>query len=293
MHHKLLKKLFNTEVSALHAVSGGTTDAKNYQFLADNKNWLLRIFNTTQTLTERQQEGLISQVVGKQGISGNVIYCNDDYLVREYLPGQILDYANMHDKKILASIIQLLKQQHSIPIKNLPKAPTCQQRIMYHVNNSKLTTLWQHLNITVEPMLTALEPVLIHNDLHHANMLLNNTSIQFIDWSLSGVGDRFADLAEIAIYLPEALQQYILQCYFGHDDHMLLLKNSIQERLLLFAAWALNMSNRHINIKELVKPRRTFTNWITNSLKQQLTLTTPEDFIDFAASCIAQFKLHL
>jgi thiamine kinase-like enzyme len=59
-----------------------------------------------------------------------------------------------------------------------------------------------------------------HNDLFWVNVL-DDGNIWFVDWEFAGVGDLYFDLATLTYAydsedtLPQALHEYVLECYFG------------------------------------------------------------------------------
>jgi thiamine kinase-like enzyme len=292
-YQQLLTAIFKQDNTELTLIHGGTTAALNYKFTAQNKTWVLRIFNPKHTLVERETESLVSQCVGNAGIASLVIYADEHCLIREFTAGKILSYDDYQNKTVLKNIIDLLRKQHQISTNKFTPAATAQQRISTYLASINLSDLWQQLNIDFEFYENQNDTVLIHNDLHHANILKQNDTIQFIDWSLAGSGDKFSDLAEIAIYLNSQQQQFILDYYFSNRDHQAELFHAVQQRLLLFAAWALSNIKKSLTLADLQRPQYDFNSWITGVLKQKLILKNDNHFIDFAASCIAEFKSRI
>ncbi len=291
MCFKLLSRLFQAKIGSITRLSGGSTEAQNFIFDVIEETWLLRIFSPQHTIEENLNEGLISQVVGEQDLSGRVIHYDQQCLVREYVKGNILSYANLSDPHIIKKVITLLKIQHQIPTEKLPIAPTCQARIQQHLTAINLPNLFSDLDINIMFSKSPCPNVLIHNDLHHANILLQDGQVQFIDWSLSGVGDLFYDLAEMAIYVEAELRHLILELYFGNTQHNDHLHHACQERLLLFAVWALNKTKQtSIDIERLKTAKQDFSTWLKRITSGEQSLNSVDSYLDFSASCFAEFK---
>jgi thiamine kinase-like enzyme len=61
------------------------------------------------------------------------------------------------------------------------------------------------------------EPVLCHNDLLAANLLVDGEHLQIVDWEYAGMGDRYFDLGNLAVNngLDADAEERLLAAYFG------------------------------------------------------------------------------
>ncbi len=183
-----------------------------------------------------QQEVNLTRLMNQLGYGANVncyITTKKDYLMTEEVPGKdgtnFLDYP----KELCQRYAQALRTFHQQSIVGFPIS---QKMLEYHncdVNRLSFDTLlcWKYSEIHDSASAKSLlkqkghllkADCLIHGDACLTNVMINQDSVNFIDMSMSGYGNRHIDLYWALWSLEfnlgtDAYTDFFLDCY-GRED---------------------------------------------------------------------------
>ncbi|GIW81254.1 MAG: choline kinase [Gemmatales bacterium] len=205
---------------------------------------------------DRINERLCQENAARAGVSPEVIYCDDAFLVSRFLPGRTLTKSDLLDAKLLRRLGRMLRQLHAfrdhLTGELLYFCPF--QAIRTYVETAR------RLHAPLPPDIEALcgqmhrlarrmppfHPVLCHNDLLPANVVDDGSKLWLVDWEYGGVGNPLFDLAGVAANcrLPETLEVELLGAYFGEPAEGKLQQLRILKAasLLREALWSLIQS---------------------------------------------------
>lgn len=177
----------------------------------------------------------IIKLASEYGIAPGVPeYTNKlDYLITEFIDGQMISVKEMHNPELITEVISLLKKVHHLPYSGTRYSTVFSLTRGYMTGAEKLgleipTELnEQFTKMKFIEMEREKDPIYMkqycHNDVFNHNLIRNSEgNIKLIDWELSGIGDIWFDLATLSFScgFNEAEEEIMLLSYFGiYDDH--------------------------------------------------------------------------
>ena len=215
---------------AIAALAGGITN-RNYRVTTqDRQRFVVRIGrDIPEHGVMRFNELAAARAAYAAGLSPEVVYAADGYLVCRFIDGRTLTPQDVREPRNLQRIVALLRRCHrDIPryfqgpalifwvfqvIRNYLQLLATRNSNPYEI---ALTTL----GAKAQRLEAALGPVTIvfgHNDLLAANLLDDGQRLWLIDWDYAGFNSPLFDLANLATNneFPPELATQMLNDYFG------------------------------------------------------------------------------
>ena len=206
---------------------GGTT----------NRNWVVRVGgtgyvvrcpgrDTDQLGIDRRAEHAAAELAAELGIGPPVAaYLSEhECLVSVLLDAEPLGAERLGDDAVLAAVADALRTLHAGP--PLPATFDVFRVVEAHHDvavrrGARIPDAYGRL----EPRAREIEavlggpdhvPVPCHDDLLPGNLLWDGARVRIVDWEYAGMGDRFFDLANLAVNndLGPAAEERLLQAYF-------------------------------------------------------------------------------
>ena len=205
----------------------------NYAVIVDGERFVLRVSgqNVAPLGINRRHEAEILSSVSNAGIGAQVVYYQlpEGHLVTRYIQGRHLSLEEYRTPENIERIVKTLKRLHQLPLVSAVFSPF--QRVESYAQQAhQMQVPFPH---DFQEMLQRMSAIgqeqardrfpwrrFCHNDLFWVNVL-DDGDIRFIDWEFSGVNDIYYDLATLTYAfdsldtLPQELQTYMLECYFG------------------------------------------------------------------------------
>lgn len=170
----------------------------------------------------RANERICAELAANLGVSPKVHYAGDGVLITEFIEGQTLRPATMHDREIVAQTAMLLKRLHGSPVRSPGIQPRCgvAMALAYLQNIPD-----DELPLTRELIAERLGPPgtggdrLVHCDIIPENLMRGSAGLFLIDWEYGGVGFPEIDLASVIanadLSAPETAE--LLDAYGPYD----------------------------------------------------------------------------
>jgi thiamine kinase-like enzyme len=219
-------------------LGGGLTN-KIFKVDDVNESYVLRVFGQGTDLLgiNREREVACSKAAAAIGLGAEVLaylpelnpppfegFCGA--LLVRFLPGKLLEPAQVQDPKVLQRIGRVLKQIHAAPI-DATVAEFCVFRtIRDYLDKARernvplpaeLADALAALSRIEAELGRALPLCLCHNDLLAGNFVDDGQTLRVIDWEYGGLGNRYFDLGNFAtnLQLSDEQERTLLQAYFG------------------------------------------------------------------------------
>jgi thiamine kinase-like enzyme len=222
---------WNSSVSA-SALEGGIT---NHNILVEGKDgkFVVRLGDDIPEHGIMRWHELSSSLAAHAaGVSPGIHHAEPGVLVLEFIDSKPLGEADLHDAKVLGSVVQLVKQSHL----ELPKhirgnvlsfwvfhilrdyAATLREKASTHV--AKLDDLLDEA-ARLENIVGPIELVFGHNDLLPANILDDGSRYWLIDWEYGGFNSPLFDLGGLAsnCALEPDAEHTMLSAYYGEPPN--------------------------------------------------------------------------
>jgi thiamine kinase-like enzyme len=208
-------------------VLGGGITNHNLKVTLDGDVYVLRIAGKDTDLLgiDRYVELEATEVAAAIGVGPEVILFvePEGWLVTRFIPGMPVQAERMHDPSVLLRVAETL---HTVHEGRTISGTFDSFRIVERYLETALRRggeepehyAWAHETARrIEATRTGVEPCLCHNDLLNANFIDDGGRIRIVDWEYAGMGDRFFDLANLAINheLEESARRVLLGAYFG------------------------------------------------------------------------------
>lgn len=219
-------------------LQGGLSNSKNYKITTKEKDYVLRILNPKASIEERRHEIAAATYAGELEIGPHIFYVDPNYeaIIMDFVKGETLNPSLLKDKKVLIACLQHIQRLHK-STGNFPQGLTIFERIKLQLKNLKRSEIPAPIESidnalvklnNIEKMFYNHALVPCHNDLNALNVILDGTTVKFIDWTDSGMGYAYNDLGYFVLVnqIEEERYDEVLEHYLGFSP-------SIQEAYLL------------------------------------------------------------
>lgn len=200
---------------AVVALHGGTANAV-YRVRTDCGIFVVRLNDISSGLlgVDRRREAVLHQAAASAGLAPAIVMADaaDRFLISEYIDGPTWRHEYMSDPQRLRVLARRIRALHELapPISverlDLMALLTSHVSRLVAADPSEKPLLDGWLRraeaILTSEAMTGRAPCIIHNDLHHLN-IIDTGNLRFIDWEYAGVGDPLFDLACLLTYYPE------------------------------------------------------------------------------------------
>ncbi len=212
-------------------LGGGITN-HNFKVSLDGEAYVLRIGGERTELLgiDRHAEEEAARAAAAQGVGPEVVAFVDGSLITRFVPGEPV--ADMSDPATLREVAALLRRVHGGP-------PFPARFDSFRVVEVYRDTAAEHgvlapgyaaAKETADRIERRLGPQPVrpcHNDLLAANFIRSPDGIRIVDWEYAGMGDRFFDLANLAVNNelgPDGERELLVA--YGEDDsaHLTLMR---------------------------------------------------------------------
>lgn len=211
-------------------LAGGMTN-RNVKIESDSDAFVLRMAgkNTALLGIQRLCEAACTRAAASVGVGPEVIaYLPDQgVLVTRFLPGKVLTPSESCEPAVMHRIVTTLLRYHGSPEGSGSFCPFRTVRNYYALAAERGVvfpdTMKQALKLLcrLEDALVSNDPAcLCHNDLLPGNFIDDGETARLIDWEYAGMGDRYFDLANLAVNhtYDDEQERRLLQLYFGTVD---------------------------------------------------------------------------
>jgi aminoglycoside phosphotransferase (APT) family kinase protein len=197
-------------------LAGGTANS-TYRVRTRDGEFALRLHDPGSTLLgiDRGSELLLHQAAARAGIAPALIAADPAgrFLISEYRGGAVWRPQDMGDPVRLQRLAQRLRALHALPA---PPAPDYDPSRLLDAHAERIARADAAAGSQLTPWLKRAQRILrdcalarrphsiIHNDLHHSNILDTGAELYLIDWEYAAVADPLFDLACLIAYYPDA-----------------------------------------------------------------------------------------
>lgn len=211
-------------------LEGGTTNL-NLRVCDGGRDYVVRLGeDIPEHGVMRFNELALSRAAAAAGVSPAVHHAEPGVLVIDYIDATPLREADLHDRRTLGAVLDLIARVHTDVMGEL--AGPVLTFWVFHVNRDYARTLRRlgspHLsmlgtlldqNVRLEAAVGPIRPVLAHNDLLPANILRGEHRFWLIDWDWGGINSALFDLAGLASNagLDADTERWMLERQLGDD----------------------------------------------------------------------------
>jgi thiamine kinase len=177
---------------------------------------------------DRAREVLLHRAAAAAGLAPAIIHADAEgrFLITELITGSIWAASDMGDWRSLEPLCDVLRRLHGLVAPapqtegTTPSAPATSPLnlgllLQHHAANATQARPDDAVHLTslvrrAESILAASNagavraPSIIHNDLHHSNLIGWGHRLQLVDWEYAAVADPLYDLACLLAYYPQA-----------------------------------------------------------------------------------------
>jgi thiamine kinase-like enzyme len=231
----------------------------NYAVTVDGERFVLRVSgpNAARLGIDRELEVQALSAASKAGLAPQVVHVvlPEGHLVTRYINGRHWSLAEYRTQENLWRIVEAVKRLHALPPVEATFSPF--RRVEAYAQHAQAMGVpfpsdFDHLVREMERIAQdqARDPSpwqrFCHNDLFSVNVI-DDGRVRFLDWEFAGIGDLYFDLATLlyaydsADTLPQALQEYVMACYFGRvrAEHWARLEGMRYMLMFFCAMWGL------------------------------------------------------
>jgi thiamine kinase len=197
-------------------LAGGTANCA-YRVRTRLGEFVLRLHEPQSTLlgVNRTSELALHAAAARAGIAPPLVGVDPAgrFLITEYSHGSPWRADDMADATHLQRLAGRLQQLHTLPAPSVASYEPA-RLLRAHAERvsqadptaAPLLMPWVHRaeGILEDCALAGRRPSIIHNDLHHSNILQAGSQIYLIDWEYAAVADPLFDLACLLAYYPAA-----------------------------------------------------------------------------------------
>ena len=217
-----------TEPGEPEPLSGGITN-RNFRVRAGTHDLVVRCPGSDTELLgiDRDAEHEASLAAAAVGVGPEVVAFLEPgaCLVTRFLAGRAPAEGELREPAVLSRVVAALRAFHDGPPLRAAFSPFAigeEYRRVALARGARLPAgaeLAARVADEVRPLLVGPEhdPVPCHNDLLGANVLLDGERVRILDWEYAGMGDRYFDLANLAVNNGFGPQDdaRLLEAYFG------------------------------------------------------------------------------
>jgi thiamine kinase-like enzyme len=215
----IVERVWPGRRTVVEPLGGGITN-HNFKVSLDGEAYVVRIGGERTELLgiDRHAEEHAARAAAAAGVGPEVIAFVDGSLVTRFVPGAAVD--DMREPATLREVAALLRRVHEGP-------PFPARFDAFGVVEAYRDTAAEHgvaaagyagakeTADRIERRLGAQPEHPCHNDLLTANFIRSpDHGIRIVDWEYAGMGDRFFDLANLAVN-NELDDRELLEAYFG------------------------------------------------------------------------------
>lgn len=202
----------------MSGLAGGTANAA-YHVRSRRGTFALRFNDPRGALlgVDRRTEVALHAHAARARIAPQIIAADPagEFLITEFIPGAPWRREDLGNAARLAQLAARLRALHALAP---PSAPEFDVAALLHAHAARLARTDPVAAQELAPLLQRARRVLerfdgasrrrviVHNDLHHTNVLQATDGLYLIDWEYSAVADPLYDLACLLAYYPEADQ---------------------------------------------------------------------------------------
>jgi len=220
--------------AGVEPLGGGITN-HNFKVSLDGEAYVIRIGGERTELLgiDRQAEEAAARAAAAAGVGPEVVAFVDGSLVTRFVEGTPVD--DMREAATLREVASLLRRVHEGPA--FPARFDAFRVVeAYHATAEEHgVTAFRYAAAkeTADGIERRLGPQPVrpcHNDLLTANFIRSpDQGIRIVDWEYAGMGDRFFDLANLAVNNELDDNGELLEAYFGearaeHGGHLALMR---------------------------------------------------------------------
>ena len=258
-----------------------------YKVFVDGKNYALRINGKQNEFLglKYEDEIEIMNLASKDNLTPRVLDCKNkrDFLITEFVDGNILKEDQVSKPKNLRNVIKLLKNIHKIPYNGNRQSTQFSLTRNYLRGAEKLGVFYStEMNEFLKKMdiiekNRQKDPNYLkcycHNDAFAHNIILcPDGNVKILDWELSGLGDIWFDLATLSFScgFDQAADESMLNLYFANTDEQMM-KTLFDIKFVCMIreiGWALLHTALNKNKPEPGTDYSDFANSVLNRLKQ-------------------------
>jgi thiamine kinase-like enzyme len=242
--HEIAEQVWPGQELRVEPLGGGITN-HNFKVVVDGEAFVLRVGGERSELLgiDRRSEEAAARTAASLGVGPDVVAFVDGSLITRFVEGGHADV----DAEALREIAGLLRRVHG--------GPAFPARFdSFRVVEAYRDTAAEH-GVTlpgyaeaketadrIERRLGPQPPSPCHNDLLAANFIRSPDGIRIVDWEYAGMGDRFFDLANLAV--NNDLESDDVLAAYGEDDaaHLTLMRFMSDFREAMWGAVQLAVS---------------------------------------------------
>ena len=227
MHGEVVERIWPGHEYQVTVLGGGITNHNLKVELDDGETFVLRIGGRDTELLgiDRRVEYEAALAAAAVGVGPEVVaYIEPEgYLVTQFIEGEIVSVARMHDVATIRGVASALRAVHHgppLPGRFDPFRVVEEYRSTAFARGAAVPPEYVGARQTARAIERARGPVPerpCHNDLLNANFIDDGRRIRIVDWEYAGMGDVFFDLANFAVNhdLDESARESLLVAYFG------------------------------------------------------------------------------
>jgi aminoglycoside phosphotransferase (APT) family kinase protein len=200
----------------LTRLGGGPANA-SYRVVTRRGTFVLRVHAPQSALlgVDRGREALLHAQAARAGLAPALVAADPEgsFLVTEFVAGRVWEARDMAEPPALRTLGERLRVLHELPA---PPASGFDPEALLRRHAERITAEDPAEGAALGPWLeragAILEarraagrgPCLVHNDLHHANLLSAGSVLYLLDWEYAAVTEPLFDLACLLAYYPQA-----------------------------------------------------------------------------------------
>jgi aminoglycoside phosphotransferase (APT) family kinase protein len=200
----------------LTLLGGGPANA-SYRIVTRRGAFVVRMHAAQSALlgVDRAREALLHAHAARAGLAPALIASDPGgaFLITEFVPGRVWEASDMGEPAALARLGERLRTLHGLPapeVAGFDPAALVQRHVARiaaadPADGSALAPWLKRAGAILEACrASGRSACLVHNDLHHANVLCAGSALYLLDWEYAAVTDPLFDLACLLAYYPPA-----------------------------------------------------------------------------------------
>ncbi len=205
----------------------GMTSSQNYSFELDGKKYVVKIFGKKCNPKYKLKEIEAAKTFSDLGLGSKLVAVGNknSFYIREYIPGETLEYKDLKDDKVLETLAKAVRKIHGT--KNDAQARGLLERAQKHckkIAKKKIATP-NGFKSSYEKFKEMLKSLTVsngfcHNDLNPHNIILTpEGKIYVIDFGNSGYSNIYEELGYVTLLngiTGEKLERF-LTVYYGRN----------------------------------------------------------------------------
>jgi aminoglycoside phosphotransferase (APT) family kinase protein len=199
-------------------LGGGPANA-SYRIVTRRGVFVVRMHAEESALlgVDRAREARLHAHAARAGLAPALLASDPGgaFLITEFVPGRVWDVSDMGEPSALARLGERLRTLHGLPapeVAGYDPAGLLQRHVARiaaadPAEGGALAPWLERAGAILEACRTSgRSACLVHNDLHHANLLCAGSVLYLIDWEYAAVTDPLFDLACLLAYYPQAVR---------------------------------------------------------------------------------------